>query len=47
MKKRQLQKCKGLRKKTSNEKRGNPTNARGYEKRHLIKKEATPKTYGL
>jgi hypothetical protein len=37
----------GARKKNSNKKRGNPTNARGYEKRQLIKKEATPKTYGL
>jgi hypothetical protein len=47
MKKEATPKCKGLESKTSNEKRGNPKNARGSKERTLMKKEATPKHKGL
>jgi hypothetical protein len=47
MKKEATPKCKGLKQKTSDEKRGNPKNTRDLNQRPPMKKEATPKCKGL
>jgi hypothetical protein len=47
IKKEATPKCKGLKRKTSNEKRGNPETQLAQKERPLIKKEATPKCKGL
>jgi hypothetical protein len=47
MKKEVTPKCKGLKPKTSDEKRGKPQNARGSNQRPPMKKEATPKHKGF
>jgi hypothetical protein len=47
MKKEATPKCKGLKQKTSDEKRGNPQNTRDLNQRPPMKKEATTKRKGL
>jgi hypothetical protein len=47
MEKEAIPKCKRLKIKTSNEKRGNPQNARGSNQRPLTKKRQPPKHKGL
>jgi hypothetical protein len=47
MKKEATPKCKGLKRKSSYEKKRQPQNTRGSKERPLIKEEATPKRKGL